>query len=165
MRPFWLTRCRALCVVFLPCVDFAPSATHATASMAQVKVSVPSEKCGAGCLSIVMAVSVASDRIAGLESVTNLQSHAEFQHEQTHLAEFVIQQLRTAGTPTNPPPPTRGTSQKQVTEGGATQPTKNHRYSKNHRCGFLAKTYKFVCVVLETSMYFSGTRNDSSFGE
>ena len=35
------------------------------------------------------------------------------------MAELVIQQLRTAGTPTNPPPPTRGASQKQVTEGGA----------------------------------------------
>ena len=60
------------------------------------------------------------DRIAGLESMmTNLQSHAESQQEQIRVAELVIQQWRTAGTPTNPPPPTRGTSLKQVTEGGA----------------------------------------------
>ena len=60
------------------------------------------------------------DRITGLESMmTNLQSHAESQQEQIRVAELVIQQLRTAGTPTNPPPPTRGTSQKQVTVGGA----------------------------------------------
>ena len=32
---------------------------------------------------------------------------------------WLIQQLRTAGTPTNPPPPTRCASLKQVTEGGA----------------------------------------------
>ena len=60
------------------------------------------------------------DRIAGLESIMkNLQSHAESQQEEIRVAELVIQQLRTAGTPTNPPPPTRGTSLKQVTEGGA----------------------------------------------
>ena len=48
------------------------------------------------------------DRITGLESMmTNLQSHAESQQEQIRVAELVIQQLRTAGTPTNPPPPTR----------------------------------------------------------
>ena len=59
------------------------------------------------------------DRIARLESMmTNLQSHAESQQEQIRVAEVVIQQLRTAGTPTNPPPPARGTSLKQVTEGG-----------------------------------------------
>ena len=51
--------------------------------------------------------------------MTNLQSDAESHQEQIRLAELLIQQLRTAGTPTNPPPPTRGTSQKQVTEGGA----------------------------------------------
>ena len=44
------------------------------------------------------------DRITGLESMmTNLQSHAESQQEQIRVAELVIQQLRTAGTPTNPP--------------------------------------------------------------
>ena len=60
------------------------------------------------------------DRITGLESMMkNLQSHEEPQQEQIRVAELVIQQLRTAGTPTNPPPPTRGTSQKQVTEAGA----------------------------------------------
>ena len=60
------------------------------------------------------------DRIAGLESMlTNLESHAESHQEQIRVAELVIQQLRTAGTPTNPPPPTRGASLKQVTEGGA----------------------------------------------
>ena len=37
---FRLWWCRGLCVVFLLCVDFLPYATHATASMAQVKVSV-----------------------------------------------------------------------------------------------------------------------------
>ena len=36
---FLLWCCRALCVVFLLCVDSVLSATHATASMAQVKVS------------------------------------------------------------------------------------------------------------------------------
>ena len=35
------------------------------------------------------------------------------------MAEVVIQQLRAAGTPTNPPPQFRAASQKQVTEGGA----------------------------------------------
>ena len=35
------------------------------------------------------------------------------------MAEVVIQQLRAAETPTNPPPQFRATSQKQVTEGGA----------------------------------------------
>ena len=83
---------------------------------------------GAGCLSISMtAVSLSPqqyqrmiDRIAGLECMmTNLQSHAKSQQEQIRLAELVTQQLRTAGTPTNPPPPARGTSQKQVTESGA----------------------------------------------
>ena len=60
------------------------------------------------------------DRIAGLESMmTNLQPHAESQQEQIRLAELVFQQLRAAGTWTNPPPPARGFSQKQVTEGGA----------------------------------------------
>ena len=58
------------------------------------------------------------DRIAGLESMmTNLLSHADSQQEQTRLAKSVIQQLRTAGTSTNPPPPARGASEKQVTEG------------------------------------------------
>ena len=47
------------------------------------------------------------------------QSRAESQEEQIRVAELVIQQLRTAGTSTNPPPPTRGTFQKEVTEGGA----------------------------------------------
>ena len=57
------------------------------------------------------------DRIAGLESMmANRQSHAESQREQIRVAELVIQQLSTAGTPTNPP--TRSASQKQVTEGG-----------------------------------------------
>ena len=49
----------------------------------------------------------------------NVQSHSESHREQIRLAELVIQQLRTAGTPTNPPPHTRGTSLKEVTEGGA----------------------------------------------
>ena len=66
-------------------------------------------------------------RIAGLESMmTNPQSHAESQQEQIRLAELVIQQLRIAGTPTNPPPPTRGTSQKQVTEGGSFKALTKH---------------------------------------
>ena len=64
------------------------------------------------------------DRIAELESMmTNLQSHAESQQEQIRVAELAIQQLRTAGTATNPPPPTRGTSLKQVTEGWCFQGT------------------------------------------
>ena len=59
------------------------------------------------------------DRVAGLEAMmTNLQSHAESQQEQIRVAELVIQQFRTAGTPTNPPPLARGTSLRQVTEGG-----------------------------------------------
>ena len=58
--------------------------------------------------------------IAGLESMmTTLQSHAESQQEQIRVAALVIQQLRTAGTSTNPPPLIRGTSLKKVTEGGA----------------------------------------------
>ena len=58
------------------------------------------------------------DRITGLESMmANVQSHAESQQEQIRVAELVIQQLRTAGAPTNPHPPTRGTSLQQVTEG------------------------------------------------
>ena len=64
------------------------------------------------------------DRIAGLESMmANLQSHAESQQEQIRVAELMLQQMRTTGTPTNPPPTTRGTSLKQVTEGGASQGT------------------------------------------
>ena len=62
------------------------------------------------------------DRIAGLESMMrNLQAHAESQQEQIRMAELLIQQLRTTGTPTttNSPPPGRGTSLKPVTEGGA----------------------------------------------
>ena len=60
------------------------------------------------------------NRIAGLESMmTNLQSHAESQQEQIRVAEVVIQQLRTAATPTNPPTPTRGASLKEGTGGGA----------------------------------------------
>ena len=51
--------------------------------------------------------------------MTNLLSRAEPQQEQIRVAQLVIQQLRTAGTPTNPPPPARGTSLKQVSEGGA----------------------------------------------
>ena len=35
------------------------------------------------------------------------------------MAELMLQQMRTTGTPTNPPPTTRDTSLKQVTEGGA----------------------------------------------
>ena len=67
------------------------------------------------------------DRIAGLESMmTNLQSHAESQQEQIRVAELVIQQLRTAGTPTSSPPPSRGTSLKQVTEGGAFKALKTY---------------------------------------
>ena len=62
------------------------------------------------------------DRIAGLESLmANPQSHAESQQQQIRVAELMLQQMRTAGTPTNPPPTTRGTSQKQVTEGGASK--------------------------------------------
>ena len=45
----------------------------------------------------------------------NLQFQTESQQEQIRVAEFVIQQLGTAGTPTNPPPLTPGTSLKQVT--------------------------------------------------
>ena len=37
------------------------------------------------------------------------------------MAELVLQQLRTTGTLTNPPPTTWGTSLKQVTEGGASK--------------------------------------------
>ena len=60
------------------------------------------------------------DRIAGLEStVANLQSHAESQQEQIRVAELMLQQWRTTGTPTNPPPISWCTSLKQVTEGGA----------------------------------------------
>ena len=51
--------------------------------------------------------------------MVTLDDHAEAQQEQIRVAEVVIQQLRTAGTPTNPPSPSRATSQKQVTEGGA----------------------------------------------
>ena len=43
VRPLWLTPfwcSRGLWVVFHPCVDLVPSTTHATALMAQVKVSV-----------------------------------------------------------------------------------------------------------------------------
>ena len=57
------------------------------------------------------------DRIAGLVAI--LQSHAESQQEQIRVAEVMLQQIRTTGSPTNPPPTTRGTSLKQVTEGGA----------------------------------------------
>ena len=60
------------------------------------------------------------DRIAGLESMmANPQSHAESQQEQIRVAELMLQQLRTTGTLTNPPPTTRCTSLKHVTEGGA----------------------------------------------
>ena len=60
------------------------------------------------------------DRIAGLESMmANLQSHAESQQEQIRVAELTLQQLRTTGTLTNPPPTTWSTSLKQGTEGGA----------------------------------------------
>ena len=66
------------------------------------------------------------DRIAGLESMmTNLQSHAESQQEQIRVAELVIQQLRTAGTPMNPPPPTRGTSLEQGLQ----------RWTSSHKSG------------------------------
>ena len=52
--------------------------------------------------------------------MVTLHNHAEVQQEQIRVAEVVvIQQLRTAGTPTNPPSQSRATSQKQVTEGGA----------------------------------------------
>ena len=62
------------------------------------------------------------DRIAGLESMlANLHSHAESQQEQIRVAELMLQQLRTTGTLTNPPPTTWGTSLKQVTEGGASK--------------------------------------------
>ena len=48
----------------------------------------------------------------------SLHNHAESQQEPIRVAEVVIQQLRAAGTPTNPPSRPR-TAQKQVTEGGA----------------------------------------------
>ena len=51
--------------------------------------------------------------------MVTLHSHAEAQQEQIRVAEVVIQQLRAAETPTNPPPQFRATSQKQMTEGGA----------------------------------------------
>ena len=77
------------------------------------------------------------DRIARLESMmTNLESQAESQQEQIRVAELVIQQLRTAGTPTNPPPPTRGTSLKQVTEGGAFKSMLGlQRLTSSHKSG------------------------------
>ena len=61
------------------------------------------------------------DRISGLEAMmATPQTHAENLQEQIRVAEMVIEQLRAAGTnPTNPPPPSRVASQKQVTEGGA----------------------------------------------
>ena len=61
------------------------------------------------------------DTISGLEArMCTLRTHAGTQLEQIRVAEMVIQQLRAAGTnPTNPPPPFRAASQKQVTEGGA----------------------------------------------
>ena len=60
------------------------------------------------------------DRISELETRTvTLQNHAEAQQEQIRVAEMVIQQLRAAGAPANPPPLVRAASQKQVTEGGA----------------------------------------------
>ena len=55
-----------------------------------------------------------------------LHSHAEAQQEQIRVANVVIQQLRAAGTPTNPPPPVRAASQKQVTEGGAFEALTKH---------------------------------------
>ena len=52
--------------------------------------------------------------------MATLQTHAEAQQEQVRVAEMVIQQLRAArSNPTNPPPPIRAGSQKQVTECGA----------------------------------------------
>ena len=62
-----------------------------------------------------------SHTMYGLEArMATLRTHAEAQLEQIRVAEMVIQQLRAAGTnPTNPPPPFRAASQKQVTEGGA----------------------------------------------
>ena len=59
------------------------------------------------------------DRISELETwMVTLHNHAETQQEQIRVAEVVIQQLRAAGTTTNPSPQPR-TAQKQVTEGGA----------------------------------------------
>ena len=59
------------------------------------------------------------ERISELETrMVTLHNHSEAQQEQIRVAEEVIQQLRAAGTPTNPSPPPR-TAQKQDTEGGA----------------------------------------------
>ena len=83
------------------------------------------------------------DRISGLEArMATLQTHAEAEQEQVRVAEMVIQQLRAAGSnPTNPPPPIRAGSQKQVTEGGAFKalarytgnPSENHDWSFSAR--------------------------------
>ena len=68
------------------------------------------------------------DRISGLEArMATLQTHAEAQQEQIRVAEIVIQPLRT--NPANPPPPSRATFQRLVTEGGVKALTK---YTVNH---------------------------------
>ena len=72
------------------------------------------------------------ERIFGLEArMATLQTHAESQQEQIRVAEMVIQQLRATGTnPTNPPPPSRAASPKQVTEGGTFKALT--KYTRNH---------------------------------
>ena len=56
------------------------------------------------------------DQISGFEArMATLQTPAEAQQEEIRVAEMVIQQLRAAGAnPTNPSPPSRAASQKQV---------------------------------------------------
>ena len=95
------------------------------------------------------------DRISGLEArMATLQTHTEAQQEQIRVAEMVIQQLRAAGAnPTNPSPPSRAASQKQVTEGGAfkalTKYTGNP--SEYHDCSFSARR-----VLTRADERFSG---------
>ena len=82
-------------------------------------------------------------KISGLEAmIATLQNHAEVRQEHIRAAEVVVQQLRAAGAnPTNPSPPSRAASQKQVTEGGAfkslTKYTGNH--SEYHDWSFRAR--------------------------
>ena len=60
------------------------------------------------------------DRKSELEArMVTPHHHAEAKQEQMRVAEMVMQQLRVAGTPTNPPAAVRAASQKQVSEGGA----------------------------------------------
>ena len=57
-----------------------------------------------------------SDRTSKLETrMVALHSHAEAQQVYIRVVEVVIQKLRAAGTPTNPPPQFRAASQRHVT--------------------------------------------------